>query len=201
MGLAAGSTVIRRSVAMPGCIPSLRLYFPRRIVWGFRGFWVVCLLCLIACSRAPEPPRGLAGLAFGDPPPAGVTPAAVPLPSELADALAFFIRPGHVEACSGIVLTAPVLAFYQGRFFSVSADLADAAAATSARENLTRDFGPAYCRDSAGVSVCLWRLGDVDAVLESAGGPVRFMLRYRPVAELLAATKGLGASAVGEGTP
>lgn len=181
---------------MLGLIPSSRLLWVRLTVWA------VCLLCLIACSRAPEPPRGLAGLAFGDPPPAGVTPAAVPLPSELADSLAFFTRPGHVEACRGIVLTAPVLAFYQGRFFSVSADLADAAAATRARENLTRDFGPAYCRDSAGVSVCLWRLGDVDAVLESAGtGPVRFMLRYRPVADLLAATKGLGASAVGEGTP
>lgn len=179
-----------------------RLFSTRLTIWAIRAAWTACLLCLVACSRAPEPPRGLAGLAFGDPPPADVTSVAVPLPSELAGSLAFYTRPGRVATLFGVALSEPVLAFYKGRFFSVSTDLADATAVTRMRETLTRDFGPAYCRDTAGVSVCLWRLGDVDAVLESApGGLVRFMLRYRPVAELVAATKGLGPAAAGEGTP
>jgi hypothetical protein len=166
-----------------------------------RAAWIAWLVCLFACSRSPEPPRGLPGLAFGDPPPADVTPVAVPLPHELAGVLAFYTRPGRVEPLPGLVLADPVLAFHQGRFFSVSAEL-DEPTASRARESLTRDFGPAYCREAAGAAVCLWRLGAVDAVLERpVGGAARFMLRYRPVADIVSAATSQATAREREGSP
>lgn len=161
--------------------------------------WVV--FGLFACAGAPEPPRGLPGLPFGSPPPAGLHLLAVPLPGELAGILEFHRLPGQVEFLPGLALAEPVLAFYKGRFFSVSAELPDTGTTALARKNLDRILGQPYCRDLAGATVSLWRRGDVDAVLETPdSGPARLMVRYRPVADELPAGK-IAAGTEGEGLP
>lgn len=156
------------------------------------------LLLLLACSRPAEAPRRLFGLAFGDPPTAGLVRQDVPLPAELSDSLAYFAAPGQRESgWAGLVLTDPILAFYQGRLFSIDAALADPAAAPGLRARLARDFGPPLCRDTGNRAVCLWTAGDTELVLESAGkGPGRLMVRHGPTAAALAATlpQAVGAS-------
>jgi hypothetical protein len=150
-----------------------------------------CLCLPAACSRAPEPPRGWGGLAFGDPPPATAAPERVPLPSALAESLRFYALPAGDKTFLGVTLPRPVLAFYQGRFFSVASDLDAAADAQALRARLTRAYGRPYCRDGAKLAICLWRTGDVDAVLEvPQAGPARFMLRHRPTAAQVAAATG-----------
>lgn len=142
------------------------------------------------------------GLAFGDAPPADCLAVPVPLPDGVAGALKFYTRPGWDEAFLGVRLAEPVLAFYQERFFSVSAALPGPADGPGLRERLTRAYGPPYCRDSAKLAVCLWRIADVDAVLEvPAEGAWRFMLRHRPLAELVAGAAGPGRSTGLENTP
>ncbi len=146
---------------------------------------------LAACSQPTPPPRGAAGMAFGDPPPDGLAAVAVPLPDAVAGRLRFYARPDRAEAFLGVVLAEPVLAFFDGRFFSVSGSLAGPDAMAALRERLTRAYGPGYCRDAAKLAVCLWRGGDVDMVLEGPqGGPWRFMARYRPLADLVAGAVG-----------
>lgn len=148
----------------------------------------VCLPGLAACPPAAEPPHRLFGLAFGDAPPADLRHQAVPLPAGVSDSLAFFAAPGRRESgWDGVVLVDPVLAFYQGRLFSIDAALADAQAATGLRARLTRDFGLPLCREAAGRAVCLWVAGDTELILESAGGgPARLMARHRPTAAAVA---------------
>lgn len=156
-----------------------------------RWFGGVLLIALVACSRPAEPPRGAAGLAFGDPPPTGLAAVAVPLPDGVADRLRFYTRPGRPETFCGIALAEPVLAFFDDRFFSLSAALADPADGQGLRDRLTRAYGPGYCRTAAELAVCLWRSADVDMVLETpAEGPPRFMVRHRPLAQLVATAAG-----------
>ena len=148
-----------------------------------------CLLALIACSRPDDPPPRLFGLAFGDAAPAGLVRQIIPLPAGLSDSLVFFTAPGRQEnGWAGVVLTDPVLAFYKGRLFSIDAALADPTAAAALAARLTRDFGPAHCRETADRTVCLWAAGETELILESgAGGPARLMTRHRPTAAAVAA--------------
>ncbi|EHJ47105.1 hypothetical protein DFW101_1094 [Solidesulfovibrio carbinoliphilus subsp. oakridgensis] len=159
---------------------------------GIRGWLGLALVAaMAACSRPVEPPPGAAGLAFGDPPPAGLVAVAVPLPDDVAGRLRFFTRPDQTETFLGIALAEPVLAFFEERFFSLSAALADPADGPGLRERLTRAYGPGYCRDTAKLAVCLWRTADVDMVLETpADGASRFMVRHRSLAGLVAAATG-----------
>jgi len=169
----------------------------------WRGLGLAVLVVWIwACSRPAEPPRGALGLVFGDAPSADLAAVPVPLPDGVAGALKFYTRPGWDEAFLGVRLTEPVLAFYQGRFFSVSAALPGSDDGPGLRERLTRAYGPPYCRDTAELAVCLWRIADVDAVVEvPSNGPWRFMLRHRPLAELVAAAAGPGQATGLENTP
>uniref|UniRef100_I2PZV6 Lipoprotein n=1 Tax=Desulfovibrio sp. U5L TaxID=596152 RepID=I2PZV6_9BACT len=167
-----------------------------------RWLGVALVAAMAACSRPVEPPRGAAGLAFGDPPPAGLVAVAVPLPDGVAGRLRFFTRPGPTETFFGIALAEPVLAFFEERFFSLSAALADPAAGPGLRERLTRAYGPGYCRHAAELAVCLWRAADVDMVLETpADGAPRFMVRHRPLAGLVAAAAGPDQAAGLESAP
>ncbi len=155
---------------------------------------------LVACARSPEPPpAGFAGLSFGAPEPPGLTPVPTVLPREWADSLAFFNRPGRNESFRGVPLAEPVYAFYQGRFFSVSAALADPADLPRLRQVLEAAYGAPVC-GSGKDAACLWRLADVDVVVE--GRPksaARFMLRYRPIADRMAAKRGQEAPLEREG--
>jgi len=149
----------------------------------------VLLLAVIACSRPAEPPRRLFGLAFGDAPTAELVRQNMPLPAKMSESLAFFTAPGRQETgWAGVVLADPVLAFYQGRLFSVDAALVDAAAVSGLRARLTQDFGPAHCRETASRTVCLWSAGETELILESAlAGSARLMARHRPTAAAVAA--------------
>jgi hypothetical protein len=116
--------------------------------------------------------------------------------------LRFFTRPGQTETFLGIVLAEPVLAFFEERFFSLSAALADPADGPGLREHLTRAYGPGYCLQVAELAVCLWRGGDVDMVLETPpDGNSRFMVRHRPLAGLVAAATGSDRAGALEATP
>ncbi|MGE4539324.1 MAG: hypothetical protein AB7D37_19820 [Desulfovibrio sp.] len=149
------------------------------------------LLVLAACSSAPEPPSGFAGLAFGDPPPPAAVPERVPLPSAVAGDLRFYTLPTGDAAFHGVRLPAPVLAFFRGRFFSVSATLGSSGDVLALRERLSAAYGAPYCRDAAKLAICLWRVGAVDAILEVPEAlPARFMLRHRPTADQVAAATG-----------
>lgn len=151
--------------------------------------WGLGLLLLLACSRPAEPPHRLFGLAFGDAPTGELVRQDVPLPTELSDSLAYYAAPGRRESgWAGLVLADPILAFYQGRLFSIDAALADPAAASGLRARLTRDFGPALCRETGKRSVCLWTVQETELVLESAAsGPGRLMVRHGPTAAALTA--------------
>lgn len=169
---------------------------------GMAGLLLAGLLVLAACSSSPEPPSGFAGLAFGDPPPPAAAPERVPLPSAVAGDLRFYTLPTGDAAFYGVRLPAPVLAFYRGRFFSVSARLGSPGDAATLRERLTAAYGAPYCRDAAKMAICLWRMGAVDAVLEAPGdSPARFMLRYRPTADQVAAATGRAKDMSGGGDP
>ena len=149
----------------------------------------VLLMAVIACSRPAESPRRLFGLAFGDAPTAELVRQNMPLPANMSESLAFFTAPGRRETgWAGVVLTDPVLAFYQGRLFSVDAALVDAAAVSGLRVRLNRDFGPAHCQETASRTVCLWSAGETELILESAlAGSARLMARHRPTAAAVAA--------------
>lgn len=156
-----------------------------------RSLFVAGLLVLAACSSAPEPPSGFAGLAFGDPPPPAAVPERVPLPSAVAGDLRFYTLPTGDAAFHGVRLPAPVLAFFRGRFFSVSATLGSSGDVLALRERLSAAYGAPYCRDAAKLAICLWRVGAVDAILEVPEAlPARFMLRHRPTADQVAAATG-----------
>ncbi|EFL51810.1 conserved hypothetical protein [Solidesulfovibrio fructosivorans JJ]] len=161
------------------------------------------LLLLAACSSAPEPPSGVAGLRFGDPPPQNATPERVPLPSAVAGDLRFYTLPTDEAALDGVRLPRPVLAFYRGRFFSAAATLGSSGDAVALRQRLTKAYGAPYCRDAAKLAICLWRVGAVDAVLEvPEASPARFMLRHRTMADQVAAATGRAKDMPGgEGPP
>jgi hypothetical protein len=145
-------------------------------------------LLLAACSRPPVLPGRFFGLAFGEAPPAGLVRQAVPLPAALAEDLVYCTAPGRRETLWDTALAEPVLAFYQGRFFSLDAALADETAAPGLRERLTRDFGPPHCREAAGSRTYLWQAGEVDLIVETGpAGPARLMVRHGPTAAAVAA--------------
>jgi hypothetical protein len=150
------------------------------------------LLCLLACSRhEPTQPAGLAGLAFGDPPGAGLVPVPAVLPDALAGDLAYFTRTGPAAPFRGVALADPVFGFYRGRLFSVLVRLADPAAAPGLHRDLTAAFGATLCRDRARGRSCLWRLAEVDLVLEQGDDqPVRLLARQRGLAGPVQAWRG-----------
>lgn len=142
------------------------------------------------CSGADEPvgpPGRVFGLAFGDPPGPGLGRLTVPLPSALAESLAFYTAPGQGDAPFGTALSQATLAFWQGRLFSVEAALATPIDAPTLAARLTRDLGPPHCREAASGRVCLWRTGDFEAVLEQSGDAARLMLRQAAMAAAVAA--------------
>jgi hypothetical protein len=139
------------------------------------------------CSRPGEPPRRYFGLAFGDAPGAQLTRQAVPLPQALADFLAFYAAPGARDVPFGAALSDPVLAFWQGRFFSMEAALAVPAEAEALSRRLGRDLGPPHCRGGATGRTCLWQSGEIEAVLDESGSAPRLMVRHAPTAAAVAA--------------
>ena len=163
-------------------------------VWRAAALGLLAVVLLLGgCSGAGEPagpagpPGRLFGLAFGDAPGPELARLAVPLPSSLADSLAFYAAPGQGDAPFGAALTQATLAFWQGGLFSVEAALAAPADAPMLTARLTRDLGPPHCRESAAGRVCLWRNGDFEAVLEQAGDAARLMLRQAATAAAVAA--------------
>ena len=180
---------------MPACLRAFRCRWLLPVVAAGGLLW------LAACSGPAEPPRGAFGLTFGDAPPGDMVAVTVPLPGDLADALAYYTRPGSTGTFLGVALADPVLAFYRGHFFSLAASLADPADSPLLRRRLGAACGAPYCREAAGTSVCLWRAADVEATLEGPpDGPARFMLRHRPVAEAVLAGRG-GMALDPEGAP
>ncbi|MHC1789555.1 hypothetical protein [Solidesulfovibrio sp.] len=167
------------------------------------GGLALCLLALVACSGPVPAPGGLFGLTFGDGPPAGLVAQTVPLPAGLSGRLAFFTAPGRRETAWEAVLADPVLAYYEGRLFSIDAVLADAAAVPGLRRRLTRDYGSPHCRDLARQAACLWQAGEVEMILESGGdGPARLMVRHRQTAGAVAAAMPQAPGGVrGDGPP
>lgn len=167
---------------------------PRERAWrvAAHGLLAVVLLCG-GCSGSGEPagpagpPGRFFGLAFGDAPGPGLARLAVPLPSSLADSLAFYAAPGQGDAPFGAALTQATLAFWQGGLFSVEAALAVPADAPTLTARLTRDLGLPHCREGASGRVCLWRAGDFEAVLEQSGDAARLMLRQAATAAAVAA--------------
>ncbi|WP_139311526.1 hypothetical protein [Desulfovibrio sp. DV] len=161
------------------------------------------LLVLAACSGPAELPGRYFGLAFGDGPSADLVRQAVPLPDAVSETLTYFIAPGRRETLWDVVLAEPVLAFYQGRFFSLNAAVEDGAGASGLDARLTRDFGPPHCRESAGQKTCLWQAGAVEMVLEGRlGGAARLMVRHGPTAAAVAAALPREAgNGPGEGSP
>lgn len=153
----------------------------------------LALAALTACSRAPEPVTGFGSLAFGAPRPADCTALAVPLPQALAGSLAYCAKGGGA-VFAGAPLTGVTLGFFEGRFFAVSAALADPGQADALAKRLTATHGRPYCRDRD--AVCLWRMGDADAVLETPQtGPPRLLVRSRSLAEQVAKAGGEPAEA------
>ena len=153
----------------------------------------LALAALTACSRAPEPVTGFGGLAFGAPRPADCIALAVPLPQALAGSLAYCATDdGAVFA--GAALTGLTLGFFEGRFFVASAVLADPGQADALAKRLTATHGRPYCRDRG--AVCLWRMGDADAVLETPQAePPRLLVRSRSLAGQVAKAGGEPAAA------
>jgi len=153
----------------------------------------LALATLTACSRAPEPVTGFGGLAFGAPRPADCAALAVPLPQALAGSLAYCAKGGGA-AFAGATLTDVTLGFFEGRFFAAAAVLADPGQADALAKRLTATHGRPYCRDRG--AVCLWRMGDADAVLETPqAGPPRLLVRSRFLAGQVAAAGGEPAEA------
>ncbi|WP_052360186.1 hypothetical protein [Solidesulfovibrio alcoholivorans] len=151
------------------------------------------LAALTACSRAPEPVAGFGDLAFGAPRPADCAALAVPLPQALAGSLVYCAKGGGAEF-AGAVLTDVTLGFFEGRFFVAAAVLADPGQAHALAKRLTTTHGRPYCRDRG--AVCLWRMGDADAVLETPqAGPPRLLVRSRSLAGRVAAAGGESAAA------
>lgn len=167
-----------------------------RPAWAWRaaahGLLAAVLLCG-GCSGGGEstgpagPPGRFFGLAFGDPPGPGLARLAVPLPSSLAESLAFYAAPGQEDAPFGAAITQATLAFWQGGLFSVEAALAAPADASTLAARLTRDLGPPHCREAASGRVCLWRAGDFEAVLDQSDDAARLMLRQAATAAAVAA--------------
>ena len=161
------------------------------------------LLVLAACSRPAELPGRYFGLAFGDGPSAELVRQAVPLPDAVSETLVYYIAPGRRETLWDAVLAEPVLAFYQGRFFSLDAALDNTAGVSGLDVRLTRDFGPPHCRESAGQKTCLWQAGAVEMILEGRpDGAARLMVRHGPTAAAVAAALPREAgNGPGEGSP
>ncbi len=152
---------------------------------------VLVLAVLAGCSRAPEPVTGVGGLRFGQVRPADCAALAVPLPRGLAEKLAYCAPPGGGGEFAGAALAETTLGFFEGRFFAAAAVLAEPAEADALGRRLTERLGRPYCRDGAGLAVCLWRGGEADVVLETpAAGPPRLLVRHRPLAEKVAALGG-----------
>ncbi|QAZ67229.1 hypothetical protein C3Y92_08285 [Solidesulfovibrio carbinolicus] len=167
---------------------------PWERAWGAAALGLLAVVLLLGgCSGTGEPagpagpPGRLFGLAFGDAPGPGLARLAVPLPSALAESLAFYAAPGQGDAPFGAALTQATLAFWQGGLFSVEAALAAPADAPALTARLTRDLGPPHCREAASGRVCLWRNGDFEAVLEQSGDAARLMLRQAATAAAVAA--------------
>lgn len=153
----------------------------------------LALAALCACSRAPEPVTGFGGLAFGAPRPADCAALAVPLPQALAGSLAYCVKDGGA-AFAGATLTGVTLGFFEDRFFAAAAVLADPGQADALAKRLTATHGRPYCRDRD--AVCLWRMGDADAVLETPqAGPPRLLVRSRSLAGQVAKAGGEPAAA------
>lgn len=167
---------------------------------AFRGLGGVLIAVLLgACSRGPEPLAGFGGLDFGAARPGDCAAVAVPLPSALADSLAYCTCPGRGGDFFGATLAAPVFGFYQGRFFAASAALAVPQQEQSLRRDLTRTYGPPYCRDTPKLAVCLWRAGEADVVLETpAQGPPRLLVRSRTLAGQVARAAGMSRAPAGD---
>jgi hypothetical protein len=166
----------------------------------FRGLGSVLIAVLCgACSHGPEPLAGFGGLDFGAPRPGDCAAVAVPLPSALADSLAYCACPGRGGEFQGATLAEPVFGFYQGRFFAASAALAAPGQAQALRQGLTRSYGPPYCRDGSKLAVCLWRAGETDVVLETpAQGPPRLLVRSRTLAGQVARAAGMSKAPAGD---
>ncbi|WP_300155579.1 hypothetical protein [Solidesulfovibrio sp.] len=131
------------------------------------------------------------GLRFGQGRPADCVALAVPLPQGLAEKLAYCAPPGGGGEFAGAALAEATLGFFEGRFFAASAVLAEPAQVDALGRRLTERLGRPYCRDGAGLAVCLWRGGEADVVLETpAAGPPRLLVRHRPLAEKVAALGG-----------
>lgn len=159
---------------------------------GRRLLACLALLGLLACSRpAPEPPRGLAGLEFGQTPTAALVPVPAVLPSGLKDILAYYRRTGPTTPFLGVGLADPVYAFAKGRLFSVSATVDEPDGASRLRRALAAGFGPPLCRRREDRESCLWRLSAVDVVLEAGGqAPARCLVRHRELAAPVQAFRG-----------
>lgn len=180
---------------VPGPRGTQRTTGPARIPPSRAGrlFAALVLATLAACSRAPEPVTGFGGLAFGAPRPADCAALAVPLPQSLAGSLAYCAKDGGA-AFAGATLADVSLGFFEGRFFAASAVLADPGQADALAKRLTATHGRPYCRDRD--AVCLWRMGDADAVLETPqAGPPRLLVRSRSLAGQVAAAGGESAAA------
>lgn len=97
----------------------------------------------------------------------------------------------------GVALSRPVLAFYRGRLFSIAAELTQGGQeGETLRTRLIKAYGPPYCRDGGKLAVCLWRVGEVDIVLETPEtGMIQVMMRHRPTAGQVAAATGRPADA------
>lgn len=163
-----------------------------RRMTGGRLLLALTVLGLMACSR-PEtvPPRGLAGLDFGEPPAPDMTRVAAVLPSGLAEVLAYYRRVGPTVLFFGVALADPVYAFANGRLFSVSATVPEPDGATRLHRALATGFGPPLCRRREERQSCLWRLAVVDVVLETGGGaPSRCLVRHRELAAPVQAFRG-----------
>lgn len=164
----------------------------------------VALGCLVACSRpAGEPPRGLAGLAFGAAPTPDLVSVPVVLPAALAGILRYCTRPGPAAPFWGAAVSDPVFGFYREQLFSVRARLADPAAAPGLARRLTAAFGPPLCRERAGRRFCLWQPADVDVSLEQDGETSAWLLvRHRGLAApVLSWRDGAGPNPGGEDAP
>lgn len=173
-----------------------------RLACGVTLWGVGCVLFAIllgACSRGLEPLAGFGGLDFGAARPGDCAAVAVPLPSALADSLAYCACPGRGGEFQGATLAEPVFGFYQGRFFAASATLAAPQQAEILRRGLTRSYGPPYCRDGPKLAVCLWRAGETDVVLETpAQGPPRLLVRSRTLAGQVARAAGMSGAPAGD---
>ena len=120
-------------------------------------------------------------------------PVQAVLPSGLADILAYYRRPGPTTPFYGVALADPIYAFARNRLFSVSATVSEPDGATRLHRELTTGFGSPLCRRQGGRESCLWRLPDVDVILETGDeGPARCLVRHRALAQPVQAFRGQG---------